>query len=154
MEKLRVDDGLLRLDINGNGVLVFNPSDFNLYGRFINLWRELPEIESRYVSEVEEPDDDADEMEAIGKRLETAKSIDREVKTRLDGVFGAGNDFDKLLSGINCMALGSNGERVIANLLDALRPYIEKGVQAQLDNAAKKAKLNREQRRSIQGGRA
>ena len=154
MERVVVDDGLLRLEINENGILSFNPSDFNLYERFMNLWRELPEIEKRYISKVESNSIDENDMESIGRELETVKEIDNEVKSRLNAVFGAGNDFDKLLAGVNCMALGSNGERVITNLLDALRPYIEKGVQAQLDSAAKKAKLNREQRRAIQGGRA
>lgn len=63
MQKLVIDDGLVRLDINGNGVLKFNPSDFNVYERFYALTKELPEIEKKYAAEVENiPDDITDEQ--------------------------------------------------------------------------------------------
>lgn len=153
IQKLLVDDGLLRLDINGNGLLVFNPTDFNLYERFYALRKELPELEKKYAAEVETVPEEADEDEIIeltGQELGKAKAIDAEVKARLSAVFGAGNDFDKLLGGVNVMALGSNGERVITNLLHALTPYIEKGVAEHTQDEVAAAKLNREQRRAAQ----
>lgn len=153
-QSIQFDDGLLRLDINGNGLLTFNPSDFNVYQRFFQLANELPELEKKYMSEVEKPDDGElteDQTFALtGRELDRAREIDREIKDRLGGVFGPGNDFDALLGGINLMALGSNGQRVVTNLLNALAPYIEEGANRHLEEAAKAAKLNREQRRALQ----
>lgn len=154
-QKLQFDDGLLRLDINGNGLLTFNPSDFNIYQRFFQLAKELPELEKKYVSEIEEAStgDDPDDtkiFELAGRELERAKEIDTDIKHRLGDVFGPGNDFDALLGGVNVMALGSNGERVITNLLNALAPYIENGVNGHVESAASAAKANRAQRRAMQ----
>lgn len=154
-QKLQFDDGLLHLDINGNGLLTFNPSDFNVYERFFQLARELPAIEKKYVSEIEEAStgDDPDDtkiFELAGRELERAKEIDADIKRRLGDVFGPGNDFDALLGGVNVMALGSNGERVITNLLNALAPYIENGVNNHVESAASAAKANRAQRRAMQ----
>lgn len=154
-QKLQFDDGLLRLDINGNGLLTFNPSDFNIYQRFFQLAKELPELEKKYISEIEEAStgDDPDDtkiFELAGRELERAKEIDAGIKRRLGDVFGPGNDFDALLGGVNVMALGSNGERVITNLLNALAPYIETGVNGHVESAASAAKANRAQRRAMQ----
>lgn len=153
-QKLNFDDGLLRLDINGNGLLTFNPSDFNVYQRFFALAKELPELEKKYVSDVEastgDDPDDTKIFELAGRELERAREIDADIKRRLGDVFGPGNDFDRLLGGVNVMALGSNGERVITNLLNALAPYIEQGVDNHVTSAASTAKANRAQRRAMQ----
>ena len=152
IQKLHIDDGLVRLDINGNGLLCFNASDFNLYNRFLSFARELPDIEKKYHSEVESGKaPESDDLEIAGANLDIAEAIDREVKTRLSAVFGSGADFDKLLGGVNCMSFGGNGERIITNLLEGLKPYLEKGVKQHLDAAAAKAKSNREQRRAMNG---
>lgn len=150
---LLFDDGLLRLDVNGNGLLTFNPSDFNVYQRFFGLLKELPELEKRYVSQVEQPTGESAEdgsLELAGRELDRAHELDREVKDRLGTVFGPGNDFDALLGGVNVMAMGNNGERVITNLLNALAPYIEEGAERQMRDAAREARVNREQRRTAQ----
>lgn len=147
------DDGLLRLDVNGNGLLTFNPSDFNVYQRFFGLLKELPELEKRYVSQVEQPAGESAKdgsLELAGRELDRAHELDREVKDRLGTVFGPGNDFDALLGGVNVMALGNNGERVITNLLNALAPYIEEGAERHMRDAAREARVNREQRRTAQ----
>lgn len=156
-EKLIFDDGILRLDVNGNGLLCFNPSDFNVYQRFCALVKELPKLEEQYKAEVEQMPEDASEGEIIelaGRELDRAKEIDAAVKQKLSGVFGTNNDFDKLLGGVNLMAFGSNGERIITNLLNALTPYLEDGVKKHMDDAAaeavEEAKLNRAQRRAKQ----
>lgn len=152
-QRLQFDDGLLRLDVNGNGLLTFNPSDFNVYQRFFQLLKELPELEKRYAAEVETPSstesDEEQTVELAGRELDRAREMDREVKARLGKVFGPSNDFDALLGGVNVMAMGSNGERVIANLLNALAPYIEEGADRQMKRAAQEAKLNREHRRAL-----
>lgn len=150
---LQFDDGLLRLDINGNGLLTFNPSDFNVYQRFFQLLKELPELEKWYAAEVETPVEEPGEEEKLrlaGQELDRAQNMDREIKDRLGAVFGPGNDFDALLGGVNVMAVGNNGERVITNLLNVLAPYIEEGAERHRQNAAQAAKLNRERRRAAQ----
>lgn len=154
-EKLVIDDGLVRLDINGNGVLKFNPSDFNVYERFFTLSKELPEIEKKYAAEVERIPESAgeDDVKAlVGRELTKAKEIDAEVKAKLSAVFGPGNDFDALLGGVNIMAYGSNGERIITNLLNALVPYVESGIKKYANNEVSAAHLNREKRREAQKG--
>lgn len=153
MEKLLFDDGILRLDVNGNGLLCFNPSDFNLYQRFCEFSRRLPEYEKAYKKEYEDALLDGKvetEFEAAERELNRAKEIDARIKKELSDVFGAQNDFDKLLGGVNLMSFGKNGQRVITNLLDALAPYIEKGVKSYMKNeagdavsAAKKARAKR-----------
>ena len=155
-DKLVFDDGLLHLDVNGNGELVFNPSDFNLYQRFCAFLQELPQIENKYRDEVEKPRDPGSEKELIelaGRELDRAKEIDADIKGRLSSGFGSGNDFDKLLGGVNLMAFGSNGKRVLANLLDALTPYLEKGAKQHMRDAASDAVADAKKRRAARGAK-
>lgn len=150
MEKLIVDNGFLELEINDSGVLRFNASDFNVYQRFLKLARELPELEKEY-SNIE-GQADADELEFAGATLDKVEEMDRRIKERLAWVFGQNNDFDQLLDGVNLMAVGKNGERVITNLLNALTPYMERGIAQHRKEAAMEAvaeaKQNRSQRRA------
>lgn len=159
MAKLTFDDGRVRLDVNGNGTLVFNPSDFNVYERFYALVRELPELEKRYASEVERTDESvrdpqAAAVELVGRELIRAKEIDGLVKSRLSHAFGAENDFETLLGGVNIMAFGSNGERIITNFMNAILPYIENGLAKHTGDEVRAALANREQRRAAQKKRA
>ena len=150
---LQFDDGLLRLAINGNGLLTFNPSDFNVYQRFFGLLKELPELEKRYVAQVEQSSGGTsgeDSFQLAGRELARARDMDREIKDKLGAVFGPGNDFDALLGGVNVMAVGNNGQRGITNLLNALAPYIEEGAERHRQDAAREARLNRERRRAVQ----
>lgn len=149
---LGVDDGVLELDINGRGFLCFNPSDFNLYRRFCDLIEELPAIEKEYAAEIEKTSASREEgdIALVGRELAKAQGIDQKIKGKLQNVFGAGNDFDLLLSGVNLMAFGKNGERVITNLLNALSPFIEEGVQRHMRTAAANAVAKAEARRAEQ----
>ena len=149
---LQFDDGLLRLDINGNGILTFNPSDFNVYQRFFGLLKELPQLEKRYAAEVEQPGSEDDSFALAGRELDRARELDREIKDKLGVAFGPGNDFDALLGGANLMAVGNNGQRVITNLLNALAPYIEEGAKRHQQEAAEAALRSRAQRRAVQQG--
>ena len=149
---LQFDDGLLRLDINGNGILTFNPSDFNVYQRFFGLLKERPELEKRYAAEVEQPGSEDDSFALAGRELDRARELDREIKDKLGAAFGPGNDFDALLGGVNLMAVGNNGQRVITNLLNALAPYIEEGAKRHQQEAAEAALRSRAQRRAVQQG--
>ena len=154
-QKLTFDDGLVRLDINDNGTLVFNPSDFNLYGRFSDLLQELPELARKYEEATGEQSDGGDSplpADLEERKKEIARRIDSEIKAKLNAVFGAPNDFDKLLGGMNVMSRGHNGEYILANLLNALLPHLESGAKKHMAGEVKAAKLNREQRRAAQRG--
>ena len=67
-------------------------------------------------------------------------------------VFGAGNDFDEILHGVNLAAVAGNGRRVVTNLLDALTPIIREGAERSMEEKADKvvqtAKANRAARRA------
>lgn len=156
-EKLIFDSGLVKLDVNGNGLLCFAPSDFNLYQRFLAFAQELPSLEAKYRRCVEETGISSQpvagsesQVAAAGKALDLARTMDADIKQRLATVFGPGNDFDVLLGGVNVMSWAGNGERVITNFLNAITPYLEKGVKSYMADAASgavaKAKTQRAKR--------
>ena len=150
-KKLVLDDGIVELDINSRGLLRFNPSDFNVYQRFCALVRELPAIEAQYKADVEQIPEDTQEDEMIvlaGKELDRAKEIDSLIKGKLANVFGPENDFDMLLNGVNLMACGCNGERVVVNLLNLLTPYLEEGAKKHTRDSAAQAVAEAQQNRA------
>ena len=136
MEKLIFDDGLLRLDVNGNGLLIFNPSDLNLYHRFTELPKKMVELENNYKKLATVISADASEQDAVTSALGQLRQIDIDVKKELARVFGEQNDFDALFAGINLMSVAKNGERIITNFLNAITPYIEKGVSKYAKDSA------------------
>ena len=75
---------------------------------------------------------------------------DKNIKDLLNHVFGCGNNFDELLEGVNLMAVATNGERVVSNLINALLPIMEAGAKACVQSEVSNARLNREQRRAVQ----
>ena len=142
MEKIQFDSGMKRYRINGGGVLQFNPADPNLYARFMGMTRKLDEIQKRL------------EQEETGDGLQLLQQADKEMKQLLGWVFGAHNDFDSLLGGVSLLAVASNGQWVITNLLAALEPVLEAGAEScariQVQQAVEKANKRREgQRRSV-----
>lgn len=139
-EKLIFDTGVKELEVNGNGVLTFNPSDFNVYKRFMALAKELPGLEKKC--------EGAAEVDGV---LSQTDEIDRIVKAKLADVFGPQNDFDKLLGGINVMAMGSNGQRIIANFLNALLPYMEAGIKQHMKDSAADAVAQAKNARAKRG---
>ena len=166
-KKLSVDTGVLEIEINGSGVLKMNPSDPNIYNRFFHMRDKLLEIEKRYEKlEALAPDEvdgsgfplvgDPDVPSETVTVIKALHDIDTEVKTELNYVFGLQNDFDKLLDGVNLMAVANNGERVITNLLNALQPIMVDGAKRQADQKADKAvylaNANRQQRRAARKG--
>lgn len=122
-EKLTFDTGIREFEVNGNGLLRFNPSDPNVYKRFKELYRDIQNMEAEIG---EKSGAAADGMEVV----ELLAQYDGQVKEKLSYVFGEGNDFDALLGGVNLMAVTKSGNMVIVNLLNALRPIIEQGVRA------------------------
>lgn len=154
---IHFDDGFKEYQINNNGVLRLNPSDPNLYQRFFDAQDKLLEIEKELVQQGKQlqplPENATLEqkMKAGEANVRLMAEADRKAKEVLGWVF-PGNDFDALLGSANTMAVGTNGERVITNLLNALVPIVEEGVQtytdAKINQAVAQAGANRAQRRA------
>ena len=115
MEKIQFDSGLVRYQVNGKGVLRFNPADPNIYARFLQLRDKLGEMEQELGRE-----------ETVATQLQLA---DQRIKELLSWVFGGHNDFEQILDGVSLLAVATNGQRVLQNLLDALEPILHKGLQ-------------------------
>ncbi len=150
MERLVIDTGIKEYDINGNGVLRFNPSDPNVYARFMDALPELEKMEQEYEARVKKLPPDADETKASTELLNATRDIDQNIKRTLATVFGEENDFNKLLGGANLMAVAGNGKRIIANLLEALSPIVQAGAKTYATGKVDEIKLNRAQRRAKQ----
>ncbi len=144
MQKLNLDLGLREYEIGG-GVLRFNPSDPNVYARFVEMSGKLTEIEQKLVQKAKSsPKENAGET-----MLMLLKDADSEMKGLLREVFGAHNDFDAIFCGANIAGVGANGERIITNFIHAIQPILEAGAKRCAKQQVNQAKLNREQRRAL-----
>lgn len=147
MEQLIFDSGIKEYQINGKGVLRFNPSDPNVYARFMDMVPKIHEIEREMNIKANQIDRKAED--AGEKTLRFMRETDSRIKAVLNEIFGGENDFEEILEGVNLMAVASNGERVVTNLMDALQPIMEAGAQACVQSEVDAAKLNRETRRAM-----
>lgn len=150
MQKLQVDLGVKEYELGG-GVLRINPSDPNLYDRFVQATETIRQIEDGMVARAKElPQGDGQQNGVAAVKL--MRDADGEIKKVLNEAFGLGNDFDRLLEGVNLLAVGANGERIVTNLLAALIPLIETGARQLYGDKANRAvalaKANRAQRRA------
>ena len=145
MEKLIFDNGIKEYEVNGNGVLRFNPSDPNLYARFLGATDQIRAIEEELLKQGADEEGNENAGARVLRQMEAA---DKKMKALLSDIFGAGNDFDKILEGVNLLAVASNGERVINNLMDALTPIMSAGAKACAGEKIDQAKKNRAQRRA------
>ena len=142
MEKISFDSGIKSYKINGTGVLRFNPGDPNVYDRFLQAADKLQQVENTLVEEAKklQAADGAGVVQLLSR-------ADREMKQVLSWVFGQENDFDKILGGVNLLAVTESGERVVTNLLTALQPVLvagaERCAQEKADDALQKAKARR-----------
>ncbi len=119
MQKLQFDSGVQEYRL-GSGVLRFNPADPNLYARFLEASESIQTLSTELTAALPpEPDGKA--------LLALMTSADRTLKERLGWVFGA--DFDELLGGVNLLAVGKNGKRLISELLDVLTPILTDGAE-------------------------
>lgn len=152
MEKIVFDSGIKEYEINNNGVLRFNPSDPNVYARFFDAAEQIQQIEKDLIAKSEKlRNEETGDEAAVGEaKVRFLQEADKQVKELLGQVFGSGNDFDKLMGGINIMAVATNGERVVTNFLQALLPVIEREAKKcagqKVNDAVNKAKTARAQR--------
>lgn len=123
----------------------------NLYQRFLDAQKEIAEMEAALTEKGRAMQQEEQPGEAAVRIMSEA---DREVKRLLTRVFGSGNDFDAILGGINLMAVASNGERVITNLMAALVPVIQAGAEScakqETRQAVDEARANRAAHRAAQ----
>lgn len=138
MQKLTVDTGVEAFTLNGRGPLRFNPGDPNVYHRFFEARKTLAEMEEALRGELDALKTAA-EADRTEKSLALLAAYDSKIKALLSRVFGAENDFDALLEGVNLAGLGANGRPVVQNLLDALAPVLEQGASRTLRATAAKA---------------
>ena len=124
MENLVFDNGIKRYRVNNEGELAFNPSDPNVYGRFMDAIDKISSVENEMVEKGKNIK--KDDGEAVVRMMVDA---DRKVKTILQEVFGRNNDFDAIFGSVNIMAVASNGERVITNFINALMPIVAAGAE-------------------------
>lgn len=148
MEQLNFDSGIREYKINNNGVLRFNPGDPNVYARFLESTEKIQEVESAMESKIKTIDDSDVDGASV---LHLLAEADKQMKEVLNWVFGKGNDFDEIMEGVNLMAVATNGERVVTNLLNALLPIIHEGAEScakqQIGDAVQQAQMNRAARR-------
>lgn len=153
MKKLIIDSGVQEYQlVEGGKPLRFNPSDPNVYARFMAAMDKLPAIEDELVSKAKQLEQSDDAQNSGAEVLKLMEEADQKVKKLLNEVFGGGNDFHEILCGVNLLGVGGNGERIITNLLVALQPIMvsgaEKCAQQKTDAAVAKAQMNRAQRRA------
>lgn len=146
MEKIQFDSGVREYRINGDGILRFNPGDPNVYARFMEAAQKLQDMEKELVEQAK-----AMEGQDSGAQLvRLMAQADKQMKEVLGWVFGQNNDFDKLLGGVNLLAVAANGERVVTNLFAALQPILVAGAEScakeKADEAVKQAKARRASR--------
>lgn len=146
MEKLIFDTGIKEYEVNGAGVLRFNPADPNVYARFMDATNKINDIEKEMAKRAAEIDGESDETRGAAV-LTIMRDADNEVKKALAVVFGEHNDFNKLFEGVNLMAVAGNGERVISNFFTAIEPIIVSGVKTCVSDEVEAAKAEREMRK-------
>lgn len=152
MEKLVFDSGVKEYKLGTGGVLRFNPSDPNVYARFMDAMDKIRAVEADLVEKAKTLEQVEKQEESGAAVLRIMRDADRDTKKILSEVFGADNDFEKILGGVNVLAVAGNGERVITNLLAALQPIMVQGAETcakqRSDAAVAQAKQNRAQRRA------
>lgn len=152
MEKLIFDSGIREYQINDNGVLRFNPADPNVYARLMESGEKIKAVEDKLLAKAKELIPEGAEESSGAVVLQLMSEADKEIKEVLVYIFGAENNFDEIFAGVNLMAVGDNGERVLTNFLNALIPIVKKGAEKcadqQIKRATEKAKGNRAQRRA------
>lgn len=144
MNILKLDLGIKEYQLTENGVLRFNPSDPNVYARFLDAEKDIRAVEQEAAVKAKAETDNIG-----GTAIRIMEEADSKIKDILNRIFGHGNNFHAILEGVNVLAVGSNGIRIISNLLEVLTPIMEQGAKDFADGKVAEAKLNREQRRAM-----
>ena len=150
MQKLTIDTGMQEYLINNRAVLRFNPGDPNLYKRFFTAAPQLDTLDAELTEKLKALPSEPDPARA-GQGLALLNDYDRRIKALLTEIFGAENDFDKVLEGVNLAGTGANGKRVVQNLLDALTPILQEGAARHLKNTAAAARAEADAARAARG---
>lgn len=145
MEKIIFDSGIRQYKLGEYGVLKFHPGDPNLYARFMEAVEKMKDIEQELAQQAKSPESE-DSGTVVVKLLQDA---DTKMKQTLNWVFGHDTDFDKLLGGVNLLAVASNGERVVTNLFNALQPILLSGAQSCVKEQTKAAVARSKVRRDV-----
>ena len=90
-------------------------------------------------------------LERAAAGLALLNEYDGKIKKLLTGIFGAENDFDAILGGVNLAGVGANGKRVVQNLLEALTPILREGAERRLTAAADAAAARADAARAERG---
>ncbi len=143
MENIQFDSGVKEYKVNDQGVLRFNPGDPNLYARFLEAAEKIKAMEEELAARMQQSEGQKDGAEAVRAIAEA----DKQMKEVLGWVFGAGNDMDEILGGVNLLAVAGNGERVVTNLFGVLQPILVAGAEScareKTEAAVKQAKARR-----------
>jgi hypothetical protein len=149
MEKLNISVGIKRYQlVEGGAALSFNPSDPNVYARYMEMIPKIKSVEQEMAEKAKYVNINSDD--AGEQTLRIMRETDRRMKDILNEIFGKENNFDDILMGVNLMAVTEGGNRVINNVLDALTPIMNAGAKSCVETEVNSAKLNREQRRAMQ----
>ncbi len=144
MEKIQFDNGIRQFRLGSGGVLRFNPGDPNVYARFLEGIEKIGKMEQQLLLGAK----DGDGQDSGARLVKLLQDADKSMKGILSWIFGQDNDFDKILEGVNLLAVGNNGKRVVSNLFDALQPILLAGAescaQEKAQAAVKKARARRE----------
>lgn len=140
MDRLEVDLGLQEFAL-GSGTLRFNPTDPNLYQRFLELEPQLQALRQELIT-------GSCQLQDAAGVLQMLSDADRKFKELLTWVFGPENDFSRLLGSVNLFSTGAQGRSVAENLLSALEPVLTRGAEQFVEKytqaALEKARLRRE----------
>lgn len=150
MQNLTIDTGMKEYLINNRAVLRFNPGDPNLYHRFFAAAPQLDTLDAELTEKLKDLPAEPDPART-GQGLALLNDYDRRIKTLLTEIFGAENDFDKVLEGVNLAGTGANGKRVVQNLLDALTPILQDGAAQHLQSTAAAARAEADAARAARG---
>ena len=101
-------------------------------------------IEALKLLSLLEDNDEDGALEALEREvpqegaIAALRSMDAKVKAILQEVFGPENDIEAIFAGVNLLALGDNGQRLLTNFAAALEPILTQGARAcaQAENKA------------------
>lgn len=148
MQILNIKTGVKEYQVTEGGALLrFNPADQNIYSRFVNSIEKIKNIENEASENAASVPESAEAMGAEALRI--MAEADRKMKNVLNEVFGGDNNFDKILCGINLLAVNEDGKRIMEAFMEAITPILTYGAKTYADMEVAAAKLNREQRRSL-----